>query len=190
MEVYEAIVKRRSIRRFKSKPVGTDVLEKLVNAARIAPSSANLQPLEYILVYEEKVLSEVFSCLKWAGYVTPRRNPPVGKRPTAYVVVLVNTAISKSAQRDVGAAVENLILAAVEEGIGSCWLGAINRRKLREILRVPSQYRIDSVVALGYPDEAPLMEEATNSIKYYLDSNDRLHVPKRSLKKILHWNQF
>lgn len=190
MDVYEAIVKRRSIRRFKPKPIDPDVLEKLVNAARIAPSSANLQPLEYIIVNEGKALSEVFSCLKWAGYIVPRRDPPEGKRPQAYIVVLVNTFISKVAQRDVGAAVENIILTAVEAGVSSCWLGAINRRRLREILKVPPQYRIDSVVALGYPDEAPLMEEATNSIKYYLNSNDCLHVPKRPLKKILHWNKF
>ena len=68
MNLYETIIKRRSIRRFKAMPVAFDILENCVNAARLAPSAANLQPLEYIVVDEEPLLDIVFDTLKWANY--------------------------------------------------------------------------------------------------------------------------
>ncbi len=191
MRVHEAILKRRSIRLFEQKEISKKKLEKLIEAARVAPSSSNLQPLEYILVNEKKLISKVFFTLAWAGYVAPKRNPPEGKRPVAYIVVLVNKEIrEKSYERDLGASVENILLSAVEEGIGSCWIGSIKKKKLRSILNVPKNYLIDSVIALGYPAEEPLMEEMKNSTKYYLDNFNRLHVPKRKLQDILHWNKF
>ena len=63
--------------------------------------------------------------------------------------------------------IENMILTALEAGVGSCWLGAVDRDELRKLFRIPKSYRIDSVLALGYPDEAPVVEEATDSIKYW-----------------------
>lgn len=189
--VYEIIAKRRSIRRFRQKPISFRVLEKLVNAARVAPSSANLQPLEYIVVDDKNLLPEVFTTLKWAGYITPKGDPPEGEKPMAYVVVLVNKKISDSGyERDVGAAVENILLAALEEGIGSCWIGSIDRKKPREILHIPHFLTIDSVIALGYSAESPVMEEVTDSVKYWKDESGTLHVPKTKIKNILHRNKY
>ncbi len=189
--VYEIILKRRSIRRFQQRLIPFEVLEKLVNAARVAPSASNLQPLEYVVVNDKDLLPEIYSTLKWAGYIAPKGNPPEGEKPTAYIVVLVNIRISDSGyERDVGAAVENILLAALEEGIGSCWIGSINKKRLRKILNIPHFLAIDSVIALGYSTESPLMEEMTNSIKYWKDESGTLHVPKRKLKDILHRNKF
>jgi nitroreductase len=95
---------------------------------------------------------------------------------------------------DAAAAIENIILTAWSKGIGSCWLGAIQRDNIRKILAVPENFQIDSVIALGYPDEKPVMEDAKNDsdegLKYYLDDNDKLHVPKRPLTKIGHLNRY
>lgn len=193
MDVKEAIKKRRSIRRFKDKAISTGLLQQLVDAGRIAPSAANLQPLEYIAVNDPGLVAKLFPMLKWAGYIVPAGNPPAGKRPGAYIVVLANTELSpKWSREDVGAAIENIILSAVAEGIGSCWLGSIDRKGLNALLNVPEHLKIDSVVALGYPDEIPLAEDIPGggSIKYYKDASGRLHVPKRSLKDILHLNGY
>jgi len=188
---YELILKRRTIRRFKQDPIPEATLEKLVNAARLAPSGANLQPLEFIIVDDRSLVDQIFPCLKWAAYIAPKGDPPEGKRPIAYIVVLVNTRIKSSGyEHDSGAAIENLILAALEEGIGSCWLGSIDRKTVKTILRIPDHYLIDSIVALGYPDEEPMMEEAEGDIKYWLDEQGRLHVPKRKLSQIMHRNYF
>jgi nitroreductase len=91
---------------------------------------------------------------------------------------------------DVGAAMENMILSAQEEGLGSCWLLSIEREKLAEILNVPEGYRIDCVLALGYPAESPVKEELTDSVKYWQDKDGVLHVPKRPLRTVLHLDRF
>ncbi|MBU2457889.1 MAG: nitroreductase family protein, partial [Planctomycetes bacterium] len=107
------------------------------------------------------------------------------------LVTGVQTCVFRSAAVDAAAAIENILLAAWGKGIGSCWLGLIDREKISQILNIAPKYHIDSVVALGKPAEKPVMEDAkTEDTKYYLDDKDTLHVPKRPLKKILHFNRF
>ncbi|MFQ6082675.1 MAG: nitroreductase family protein [Candidatus Aminicenantia bacterium] len=188
---YDLIIARRSIRQFKSKPVQQELLVKIVNAGRLAPSAANLQPLEYIIVFNSKLNKKIFDCLNWANYLGDEGKPKPGYEPAAYIIGLINLSIKeKGYEYDVGASFENMILTALEEGVGSCWIRSINRKKLSQILEIPSNYIIDSVLALGYPDEEPIVEEVKHSIKYWKDQEDRLHVPKRRLIDIIHYNKF
>lgn len=189
MRVYRLILSRRSIRQFQPRNLGSKMMEKLVNGARLAPSGANLQPLEFVAVDHPGLRKKVFSCLRWAGYITPRGNPEPGKEPRAYIVVLVNTEIrTHGYERDVGAAVENMILTAWEKGIGSCWIGSFDEPKLRVLLSVPKTHVIDSVLALGYPAEHPVIEEYSGSVEYWKDEQGRHHVPKRPLESVMHAN--
>jgi nitroreductase len=129
MSLYELILSRRSIRQFKPEPVSKEILEKLVNAARLAPSASNLQPLEFIVVDKDELRKKLFPCLKWARYIAPEGDPKQGHEPVAYIVVLVNLQVrDKGYECDVGAAAENMILTAWEEGIGSCWLHSVERK--------------------------------------------------------------
>lgn len=188
MNIYETILKRRTIRRFQGRKVPYEVLEKCVNAARLAPSAANLQPCEYMIVDEEDLLDEVFGTLQWAGYISDG-SPPASQRPTAYIIVLINRDVKrKGFEHDVGMAVENIILTALEEEVGSCCFGAVDREKLRKGLHIPQKYLIDLVIALGYPNESSVLEPFENSVKYWKDKKGVLHVPKRKLKDILHRN--
>ena len=189
--LYEIISGRRTIRRFKPEPVSRDLLERLVDAGRLAPSAANLQPLEFVVVDEEKLKAEVFPCLKWAAYIAPAGDPGPGEEPAAYIVTLANTKVrEKMFEYDVGAAMENMILAALAEGVGSCWLLSIDRDRLRAALGVPDHYRVDSVLALGYPAEEPAAEVLGESCRYWKDGEGRLHVPKRALGTVIHFNRF
>ena len=192
MTFYETIIKRRSIRRFKDMPIPYEILNKCINAARVAPSAANLQPLEYVVVDGEQLLDIVFDTLKWANYISPSGNPPPGERPRAYIVVLNNSNIRTDGfEYDVGLAVGSILLVALlEEGLGTCCIGSIDRAKLMEILNVPSNYKVALVVALGYSKESPIEEEFEGSIKYWQDESNVLHVPKRKLGDILHRNGF
>jgi nitroreductase len=191
MDIIEVIKSRRSIRRFSQEKLDRSLLIELVEAARCAPASANTQSLEYIVVDEPAVCGRLFETLSWAGHVRPNRNPQPGQRPAAYIVVVSDTDIKKDASVDAACAIENILLAAWSKGVGSCWLGAIDRMKIIEILNIGEKYQVDSVIALGKPAERPVMEDAvTENTKYYLDSQDVLHVPKRPLKKILHVNKF
>lgn len=189
MNVYEAITKRRTIRKFKQQPVERVTLEKLINAARVAPQSANLQPMKYIIVSKKELLEPVFNTCSWAAYIRPAGNPQEGEKPVAYIVVLCDTSIRNAGwQVDAGAAVENILLTAVEEGIGTCWLGAIDREQIKKLLNIPEKYIVDSMIALGYPAESPVAEEENGSIKYYKDENGNFHVPKRKMQDIVFYD--
>lgn len=191
MEVYDIVLKRRSVRRFKQKPIPMDTLKKLVNAARVAPSAANLQPLKYIIINKKNLVKEVFTTLKWAAYIAPKGNPPEGQRPVAYTVVLADTKISKKGYEiDVGTAVENIVLVACDKGIGTCLIASIDKKRLRNLLSIPLHLEIVLVIALGLPNEYPVMEEMTDTIKYWRDKSGVHHVPKRRLEDILYLNGF
>lgn len=191
MSTFETIMNRRTIRRFQQKLIAPDILKKLIEAARVAPSASNIQPLEYLIIDDPKLLPQVFATTAWAGYITPNGTPPEGQRPVAYIIVLVNETLKNEQyyKHDVGAAVENILLTALEAGISSCWLGAIKREVLRESLSIPKHFIIDSVIALGYPNEKSVVEEATDSIKYWKDEQGVMHIPKRPLEKIVHHNK-
>ena len=189
MNVYEAILNRRTIRRFdEKKEIPLELLERMVNAARVAPSAANLQPWDFIVVNEKELCDKIFPHLRWAGYIAPEGDPPQGMRPAAYIVLVANPDINKNWQHDFGAAAENIMLCAVEMGIGSCWLGSINRKKIKEILNIPDDREVDTLIALGYPKEKSVVEEEKGSIKYWKDENKVMHVPKRALSEIMHVN--
>jgi len=186
MNIQDAIKARRTIRKFKQIPLTREQLIRYVDAARLAPSGANLQPLKYYVVQSREMVEKVFPMLKWAGYLAPEYDPKEGERPVAYIVVCCDTSIRKSGyELDAGAAIENLILAALEDGVGACWLGSVDRKALAMLLGIPENLEISSVVALGYPAEAPRETAVENgNIKYYL-SDGILCVPKRELDEVL-----
>jgi nitroreductase len=196
MKDFISIVKtRRTVRRFEQRHIEPAVLAELLEAARSAPSAANKQPLEYVVVSNPTVRGQIFANVAWAGYIRPKRDPMPGQEPMAYIVLLVNRNIAEhGAAADVGAAAENIMLAAWSLGIGSCWMGAIGRPEIAKILQIPENMSIDTLIALGYPAEEPVMEDAkdggTEAIKYYLDASDRLHVPKRKLSSIGHLDKY
>lgn len=186
MNVSEAIDKRRSIRRFSPQPIEKNMLYELVMGARLAPQAANIQPLQYMIVHQKQLLEPVFECTRWAGYLEDYAPKP-GFRPTAYIVVLINEDLKKNGNdTDAGAAVENMLLLAVEKGLGSCWIGSVDRERLAKLLGVPENCKIHSVIALGYPAENPVWEDKEDdSIRYYLDEEHRLHVPKRRMSELI-----
>ncbi len=198
MDVYEAVVRRRSIRRFKDAPVSYEVLEQCVDAARLAPTARNSQVLEYLIADEERLLPRVYDTITmWAGQPSAQSGPPTGHRPRAYIIVLINktreaeTGVSgRSTTYDIGLATENLILVALEQGIGSCVLLSFQENELRQVLNIPTRYEVGMVVALGYSDESPVVEVATSSINRWVDEHGVRHVPKRKLEDVLHRNKF
>ena len=194
MNVYEAVMKRRSIRRFQDKAVPYETLEKCVNAARLAPSARNSQVCEYIVVDDTELLPQVFTAIKsWAG--TLPSDVPVKYHPKAFIITLINSTVEKElggSRRDttidVGLAAENILLVALEEGLGTCTLMSFAARELKPALNIPDQYEVVLAIALGYPDENPVVETATDNVKRWADSQGVSHVPKRKLEDILHRN--
>jgi len=187
MNIFDLIKSRRTIRKFQSKPISDELLLKYVDSARVAPSGANMQPLKYVIVKSPDMVNKVFENVKWAGYLAPQYNPKDNERPTAFIVVLADTNIRASGyDTDVGAAVENIILTALEDKVGACWMAAINREEIGKLIDIGEDYIISCVVALGYSMESPKeVKVQDGNIKYYLDENGTLCVPKRSLDEVL-----
>lgn len=187
MNTYEIIVNRRTIRKFSQKPISDDLLIKYINAARLAPSAANRQPLKYKPVNDKTTVNKILKFVKWANYISPAGNPAEGEEPTAFIAVVADTDIRKDGyETDMGAAVQNMIITAESDGIGSCWMGAIDYKEITKILNLPENLKLLCVVALGYkaeyPRECPVVN---NDIKYYKDEYGILNVPKRSLSEVI-----
>ena len=197
MDMYEAITRRRSIREFKETPVAYKALERCVDAARLAPSAMNCQLCEYIIVDDEKLLPQVLNAINTlSGVSRPEEGWSPGRRPRAYIITLINTELESeigagrtNTHYDVGLAMENIALAAFEQGLGSCVMTGIDRGKLRQILNIADKYEITMMLALGYPDESPLVEVATDSINRWVDKRGVRHIPKRKLQDIIHRNK-
>jgi len=198
MDVYEAVTRRRSIRRFKDVAVPYEVLEKCVDAGRLAPSARNRQLCEYIIVDDEKLLPKVFASLTmWAGQARTKEDPLPEHLPKAYIIILINSTLEaefgatrRVTTYDAGLSAENIILVSLEQGIGTCPILAFDENELKQILNIPDNYAVALVVALGYPDESPVQEISTGSIQYWIDDQGIRHVPKRKLEDILHRNKF
>ncbi|MFX1273399.1 MAG: nitroreductase family protein [Promethearchaeota archaeon] len=185
MDIEDVIYKRRTIRRFKQTPITLETLRKLIDYARVAPMGNNIQSLEYLIINTQENREKIFPCLVWAGSLPPEeRIPEEKRRPMAYIIVCVNTKIKKNANVEIGGAIENILLGALNFGLGSCWMGAINRNKIREIFEIPNFYEISHVISLGVPDEESQLEIYNNSFKYWKKDN-KMHVPKRSLDNII-----
>jgi len=192
MNVTDAIRTRRTIRRFQRKPVDRDILITMVDLARFGPAAANLQPLEYIIVDEERLVDECFSLIRLAAYLADDEKPVFDERPAVYIVILVNTTIMKGGyQWDVGAAGQNIMLEAISRGLGSCFVVNVDREGMTQLLSIPDGYTIDAVIALGYPAERAIaVDTEGQDIRYYREPDGTHTVPKRTLADVMHINRF
>jgi nitroreductase len=182
------IRKNRSYRRFyEDKRIDLRILRSLVNLTRLSASSANLQPLRYLLSCTTESNQKIFPCLKWAGYLKDWDGPSEGERPPAYIVILGDTKISKSFGYDAGIAAQSILLGATEKGLGGCIIGSIEKERLRRALKIPKHLEILLVIALGKPKEKVVIETVgrDGDIRYWRDKKGIHHVPKRALKDII-----
>ena len=169
MEVKEAIEKRRSIRKYKSKDVGLSIVEKLLYYANLAPSAGNLQARDFIIVddkelkkkiaraaYNQEFVEEVPVLVVFCANL--KRIAPYGERGKNLYCI-----------QDVAAAIQNFLLAAFDEGLATCWVGAFDENEVSRLLGLPSEVRPVAIITLGYGDE-----------EAYSDRMD--------IKKLIHYN--
>lgn len=187
--MFEDLVKKnRSYRRFREeKGIDRVTIVGLIDLARLSASSANLQPLKYMISCDKATNEKIFPNLRWAGYLKDWGGPKEGERPSAYIVVLNDSQISKSYDCDRGIAAQTILLGAAEKGIGGCMIDSVDKKAVREALGIPDRYEVAMVLALGYPSETVVLEDTSQQgeIRYYRDAEDVHHVPKRPLSEII-----
>ena len=148
MDVFEAIKTRRSIRNYKKRRIGKKKLKKVLEAARLAPSAKNYQPWIFILVSDSKVREKLRLAYDKDWFISAP-------------VIIVACAIPEKAwirrdgeeywKVDIAIAMQNLVLAAWEEGLGTCWIADFSEDDAKRILRIPEDMRVVAMTSLGYP---------------------------------------
>lgn len=188
MELMELAKKSRTYRRFyEDQKVDTSLLEGLIGLVRYCPSAGNNQPLKFILSCDPAKNGLIYPNLAWAAYLKDWDGPDAGERPTAYIVMLADTEISKSVVWDHGIVAQTLMLGAVEKGLGGCIIASVKKEGLRAALNIPERYEILMVLALGKPKEKVVVDDigADGSVKYWRDADRTHHVPKRRVEDFI-----
>jgi nitroreductase len=148
MSLIDIILNRRSIRRYKKRDVSEKVLQQILEAGRQAPSAANRQPIRFVVVKDHDILKNLCDNLinRFVKYA------PVAVVGCADIKSLLTR---KWAVVDTVIAMQNMVIAAWTLGIGSCWIGACNEEKVKELLRIPDKWKFVALLTLGYPAEQP-----------------------------------
>jgi len=184
----DLVLKNRSYRRFyEDVPVAYEALVELVDLARHSASAANLQPLKFLLSCDRERNALIFSHISWAGYLEDWPGPEEGERPSAYIVILGDRDICVSFGCDHGICAQSIMLGATERGLGGCMIGSIRRQGLHRVLKLPPNLEILLVLAMGKPKEKVVIETVgpDQDIRYWRDSDDIHHVPKRALEDLI-----
>lgn len=187
MNVYETIFERRTIRKFEQKPIPPADLLKLIDCARVAAYPANVQPLKFAVIDNDETLKAIYPFTKWAGVLADGA-PKENECPAAYIAVLGDKSIKSNGGFEVeaGAAVTTMMLEAVEMGLGTCWLGAIQRDEIKKTLRLDDKFDVVYLLALGYPiQKSRAVDMRGSDTKYYESEDGTINVPKRPLDEVI-----
>ena len=149
MDALQAIRERRSIRSYHSKAVPEDKLTQILEAGRWAPSADNSQPWKFIVVKDDEVKNQLARAATYGRFLA--------QTPVA-IAVVIDPRASNHPVEDGAAATQNMLLAAHALGLGTCWIGSYGSDyevTAKEILGIPRDSRLLSLISLGYPAESP-----------------------------------
>jgi nitroreductase len=166
MTVMEAIKNRRSVRTYQNKPVEKEKLALVLEAARLAPSANNRQEWRFVVVSDQETRKKLAKAAADQTFV--------GEAPIVMAACAdTNNHIMKCGQPcypiDVAIAVDHITLAAWEQGLGTCWIGAFDENMVRQILGIPAAIRVVELLTLGYPADSPKQKKrlALDQIAFY-----------------------
>ena len=150
MELKEVIRKRESVRGYLDKQISQEQLNNVLEAARLAPSASNRQPIKLVVIKNSTKRKELTQAANNQGFV--------GEAPVVIAAVATDLEFTmpcgiKSYAIDVAIAIDHITLAAVDEGLGTCWIGAFSQERVKRILNVPDKYEVVALLPLGFPEK-------------------------------------
>ncbi len=164
MNIYELIKKRKSIRSYQSKSIEKEKLDRILEAGRLAPSAKNSQAWKFIVTGNSEIKKDLIKACRGQKFIA---------EADKIITVCVDEGGTYLEQGnymgafavDGAIALQQMILAATEEGLGTCWIGAFYEDKVKKVLNIPDKYRVVGLTPLGYPagsgrdrDRKPLSE--------------------------------
>ena len=160
---------RRSVRLYRDDPVPRELIERVLDSARWAPSAVNSQPWHFIVVLDSQRRSALAKTTGFAGVVSQGH---VSKAPVL-IALCGDERRSAWYVHDCCLASQNLMLAATALGLGTCWIGAFDEGQAARVLRVPDKIRVVGLITMGYPRRS-----------------DKRPTPRVPLESVVHWEQF
>jgi len=183
LDVFDAIKKRRSIRSYRADSIPDEVLDKLLNALRLAPSGGNRQPYRFIVVRDKETKAKLAAACNWSPG-SPQGQAFIAEAPVVIVActskeralcryykdgktfLAIEREIPAEADRspagylnlvdiDMAIAMDHLTLAAVAEGLGTCWISALDEQQVKKAVSVPEDIRVPAIMPVGYTDSWP-----------------------------------
>jgi nitroreductase len=164
LDAIEALKTRRSVRVYEERPVPREMIETIIETARLAPSANNIQPWEFVVVTEPETRKKIADLTDYGKFIA---------RSGACVAAFAKGV--KHYLEDGSAATENILIAAHALGLGTCWVAGYKKdyaEPVRQLLDVPEGYQLVALISLGYPGEVPEPHG------------------KRDLSDVLHWERF
>ncbi len=164
MSLVDVILNRRSIRRYKQKEIPENVLDKILEAGRQAPSAMNRQPWHFVVLSDDGIKKELSKGLF---------NRHVKDSPVTIVGCASTGLIDRKwSTIDTSIALQNMVIAAWAMGLGSCWIGDFKEKKVKQLLDIPDKWKVVALVSFGYPAEKPHQRR------------------RKSIEKIVSFNRF
>ena len=159
MDIYETIKTRRSVRAYKDEKIDDAVLNRVLEAARLAPSAHNSQNYKFIIVKDPQ--------RKKALAKGALNQDFISQAPIVIVGVALNSELDEDSQVpffavDLAIAFDHLTLAAAAEGLGTCWIGAFSQNEVKNILDIPAKYQVIALMPLGVPNDNPAPKHRKN----------------------------
>ena len=165
MEFFETVTTRRSVRRYKPDPVPNELINKLIDAARWAPTGGNLQSWLFYVIKNKQMINDIVNTT-YIGFdkVTGRPQKWIGSAP---VIIVIGADTKQHKARygrmgsergtifEIGACIENILLGATALGLGSCWVVGFDETELAQLVKLPKGVKLLSLVTIGYPQKVP-----------------------------------
>ena len=191
MTVQEALMNRRSIRKFKQVPIEKKLLSEIVKTGKMAPTRANRQPLKFVIIDEPKLVREIFNTIQWGCKVPCYKVfSEKASSPVAFIVVVIDQEIAQNGyEYEIGAGIENILLASYAYGIGSVWIKSFQTEIVKKLIHINQDtLKVNSLIGLGFPDQEVKTVPMIN--KNYMTKVTKelnMEVPKRSEEEVIFW---
>lgn len=170
MDIYEAIALRKSVRAFTDKDVSEELLTRLFEAARLAPSASNRQEWRFIVVRQPETRKKIALSAFGQKHIAQAPVVLVCCAETNNHIMACNQSCYPI---DVAIAVTHLTLCATAEGLGTCWIGAFYEDQVKSVLNIPDEIRVVALLPIGYPQDAGQV--------------DKMRLPLETIVKYEHW---
>lgn len=152
MGIYEIIEKRRSVRAYRDEDISEEKLKRILEAGRLAPSAHNSQEYKFVVVKDAKKRKDLAQAASSQRFIA--QAPVIIVAVSLNPEYLIESGVPTYAL-DLAIALDHMTLAAVEEGLGTCWIGSFSQEEIKKVLNIPAQYKVAALLPIGIPDEEP-----------------------------------